>query len=105
MDNLFSIGSELIQPEWLEGADVGSGPVDEAETAGGALLTQQMADQLAQKLSGLVHCVALSASASSNYCVYTNSAGVEGHRVHERGAKQPGGDYSKDEHADGRSEC
>ncbi len=65
VDSLFSIGSQLIKPEWhtsiaannsSQNALKTSESSDYASSAAGNLLTQQMADQLARKLTGLKFC-------------------------------------------------
>lgn len=54
VDNLFSIGSELIQPEWLEGTDYSREIDDEdASPTGSGLLSQPLVDSLNQKLTGI----------------------------------------------------
>ena len=53
VDTLFSIGSEIIKPEWLDGVDAAADADEEKDSVGNSLLTQQMADALTQKLSGM----------------------------------------------------
>ena len=56
VDNLFSIGSAIIQPDWLDyGGDKqpmpNTGVTDESVSIGDTLLTQQIAEVLARKLT------------------------------------------------------